>query len=44
LVILTVSIFVNEGILLSLAAKGFLTGGIIQGISRPDKKIITKRN
>jgi len=44
LVILTVSVFVDGGLLTSLVTKGFLTGGIVQGIADPDRKIFKKND
>lgn len=43
LIILTVSIIIDKGILASELAKGFLTGGIVQGVSLADRKIILKK-
>jgi len=41
-VLLCISIFVTAGILDSWLMRGFLLGGIIQGLRFPDKNIIQK--
>ncbi|MBU0569220.1 hypothetical protein KKB40_00370 [Patescibacteria group bacterium] len=42
LIILTVSIIIDKGILASTFAKGFLSGGIIQGVSLADRGVLKK--
>jgi hypothetical protein len=44
LIILTISIIIDKGILASALAKGFLTGGLVQGVSLADRRVLKKRN
>ena len=43
LIILTISVIIDKGILTSTLTQGFLAGGIVQGVGLPDRSVLKKR-